>query len=307
MKILITGCCGFIGSHLSEALLKNNQDVIGIDLLSCDSKESNLEILQNYSNFVFVQESICMSQIIKIHQPTIVVHLSEPVEVSEKYIHNNIFGHTYLLNESIKNNVRRFIYASSSSVYGNRSTDKPFSENDTLEKLESPNAISKQTCEKITEILAKTTTTECVCVRLFSVYGPRASLDMAPLKFCDAILKGKPIELYGNGTQKRDYTYIDDVVECLVRMVLHTKPISGIYNIGYGNPVSILQLIDYLEEFIQVTGKICHKPAPNMDTNTMYCDHVNSKFKEEFNFAPQISCRDGIKKMVDWMIQQHKN
>jgi len=298
MKILITGCCGFIGSHLSEALLKNNQEVIGIDLLSCDSiaKESYLEILQNYSNFTFVQESICMSQIIKIHQPTIVVHLSEPVEVSEKYIHNNIFAHTYLLNESIKNNVQRFIYASSSSVYGNRTDDKPFSATDT-----------KQTCEKITEILAKTTTTECVGVRLFSVYGPRASPDMAPLKFCDAILKGKPIELYGNGTQKRDYTYIEDVVECFVRMVIHTKPISGVYNIGYGNPISILQLIDYLEEFIQVTGKICHKPATNMDINTIYFEHDNSKFKKEFNFAPQISCRDGIKKMVDWMIQQHKN
>jgi UDP-glucuronate 4-epimerase len=304
MKILITGCCGFIGSHLAEALLKNNQEVIGIDL-SSDSiaKESNLEILQNYSNFTFVQESVCMSPIIKIHQPTIVVHLSEPVEVSEKYIHNNIFGHTYLLNESIKNNVQRFIYASSSSVYENHSTDKPCLETDFIENTEN----MYTTCEKITEILAKTTKTECVGVRLFSVYGPRASPDMAPLKFCDAILKGKPIELYGNGTQKRDYTYIEDVVECLVRMVLHTKPISGIYNIGYGNPVSILQLIDYLEEFIQVTGKICHKPASNMDINTIYCKHANSKFKKEFNFAPQISCRDGIKKMVDWVIQQHKN
>ena len=315
MSILVTGCCGFIGSHLCEAFLKLNKNVIGIDNISIDDdqvrKEFNLEILQDHSNFTFVHDDICMSNVVEKYKPFIVIHLAglagvrKSLEIPEKYIHNNVFGHTYLLKQSIKHNVSKFIYASSSSVYGNRSSQDAFSESDALDKVESPYALSKLTCENITEILAKTTKMQCVGVRFFSVYGPRGRPDMAPYKFCDAMLKGKPVELNGSGNQKRDYTYIDDVVESLMRMVNHTKQISGIYNIGYGSPVSIKTLIEYLEEFTELKAKISQKPVSSMDVEITFCN--NSKFKNEFDFAPQVNFRKGLEKMVQWMVKQHRN
>lgn len=315
MKILVTGCCGFIGSHLCEFLLKDSaNEIIGIDILAIDDdhvrKEFNLEILQNFDNFIFVQEDICMSNIVKTHTPQVVIHLAglagvrKSLEIPEKYIHTNVFGHTYLLKQCMSHGVQRFIYASSSSVYGNRSSEKAFEETDVIENVESPYALSKHTCEKITDILAKTTTMDCVGVRFFSVYGPRGRPDMAPFKFCDAILKGVPIEINGNGLQKRDYTYVDDVVQSLVKMINHKKPIQGIYNIGYGSPVSIVQLVEYLEEYLGLKAQIQFKPSSSMDVDITFCN--NEKFKKEFEFCPQIDFKEGIYRMVQWMIQQHK-
>jgi UDP-glucuronate 4-epimerase len=306
MKIIITGCCGFIGSHLCDFILKNYQwDVFGIDNIKEDRerKKINLAILNKYKRFQFEEGDICSSLLIEKCRPDIVVHLAGLAGVRnsndnpEKYIYNNLIGHTYLLKNSIQYRVKKFIYASSSSVYGSNNK-KPFSENDRIDDVESPYALSKWACEKMSKIYANNEHTEIIGCRFFSVYGPRGRPDMAPFKFYNLIKNDEVIEIYGDGLQERDFTYIDDVIQCILRIIFSKKKLNPIINIGYGQPITILMLIHVLEDLLGKKSKIKFLPRNTLDVPITHCD--TSNLQSQIEYIPQFNIQQGLYNMIQY-------
>ena len=204
MKILVTGCAGFIGSHVSERLLKQGNIVLGIDNLNdyydVNKKKENLDILNKYDNFEFRKEDICDTNCISEWKPDKICHLASmagvrySIQNPKIYVKVNIEGFIHILEEAIKNNIKDIVYASSSSVYG-LNTKIPFSETDVIETCNSPYASSKMAMELFAKTYTQLYDINCIGLRFFTVYGPRGRPDMAPYKFMKAIslvyLKGK--------------------------------------------------------------------------------------------------------------------
>lgn len=308
MKILITGCCGFIGSHLTEYLSRHyDHEILGIDNMTEDEsnrKEENLAILHQLDRFQFEKADICNTPSIERWRPDIVVHLAglagvrNSIACPEKYIYNNVFGHSYLLKESIKYHVKKFIYASSSSVYGSN-VKKPFKEEDPIRDLKSPYALSKWTCEKMSEIYSKNSnSTEIIGCRFFSVYGPRGRPDMAPLKFLQKIKNDQVIEVNGDGFQERDFTYIDDVIQCLSKIIHSGHTFDLILNVGYGQPIKILMLISILEELLQKKARVRFLPGNELDAPITHCD--TKKLIYSLDYIPHVNIKMGLQKMIDY-------
>ena len=308
-KILVTGCAGFIGSHLSEKLLKSGHDVIGIDNINDyydqTQKEDNLKILRQYTDFSFYKEDIVDSDIINRVKPDYVCHLAAMAGVRNSlknpklYARVNIEGFINLLEDSVKNNVKHFVYASSSSVYG-LNEKVPFSESDSINKCNSSYACSKKCKEIYAKYYNQMYGLSLSGLRFFTVYGPRGRPDMAPFKFLNWIITNQPITKYGNGETFRDYTYIDDIVDGIIKcMFKYNNKCNRIYNLGNGHPHS-------LNEFIEICEKICKKkavivqyPEQQGDVPKTYADI--SKAKKELGYEPKISLIIGLKKMYEWM------
>ena len=310
MRVLITGCCGFIGSHLVEYLLTfDNMMVFGIDQMTRDEdyerKKTNLKILQTHKSFVFIEDDICRTRAISELKPEYIIHLAglagvrKSLSEPEKYVYNNIYGHTYLLKEAIANNVKKFIYASSSSVYGENRSGQPFEETNDIINVQSPYAWSKWSNEKISEIYKNTgTSLEIIGCRFFSVYGPRGRPDMAPFKFFQRVMNGEMIEIYGDGSQKRDFTYVKDVVRSLHKIMISSKKLSSIYNIGYGNPITILELVRIIEKILNKNANIIYKPKNNLDVSITFCN--NSKLFRDIQYKPDTCTEKGIQHMISY-------
>lgn len=317
MSILVTGCAGFIGSHLCEFLLKNTDYyVYGIDNLndyySVEQKQKNLEILNNLSTpenskFIFYNTDLVKTNLISEIKPKIVINLGAmagvrySIEHPEIYMRTNIEGHTHLLQECIKNGVEKFIYASSSSVYGNN-TKIPFEESDDTNNQCSPYALSKKMCENVSDLFTSLYSgcVQIVGFRFFTVYGERGRPDMAPYIFVKNILEGKPIVKYGDGTSMRDYTYISDIISGIVGAI-NKKDFNKrheIYNLGNNKPIS---LNDFIKTIETETGKqaiIINKPMPLGDVPITYANI--DKAKRELNYEPKTKINEGIKKLVEY-------
>ena len=207
-KILVTGCCGFIGSHMCEFLLKKNYKVIGLDNLNSyydvNIKYKNLDILKKYDNFLFTYGDICDTDIISKTKPYKIIHLASmagvrfSIENPQEYVKNNIQGFIHILEESVKNNVTSIVYASSSSVYGLNSK-VPFNEDDKIESCNSQYACSKMAMELFAKTYTQLYNISCIGLRFFTVYGPRGRPDMAPYKFLKNIIDDKPLKKFGDG------------------------------------------------------------------------------------------------------------
>ncbi len=262
--ILITGCAGFIGSHVSEYLLKRGDTVIGIDEINdyynIQQKLDNLKILNKYENFKFYKEDIANKENIKkIFQENKITHIGHlgaragvrpSIENPFIYEHSNILGTLTLLDLAKDFNIQNFVLTSSSSVYGN-SKDIPFKETQNVDLAISPYAATK----KATEVLAYTYhhlhKINVNIVRPFTIYGPRGRPDMAPYLFISKVVNQKAINKFGDGTSKRDYTYIDDFVKGFVSAI--DTPLGyEIFNLGNKNPVSLNEFIETIEK---ITGK----------------------------------------------------
>ena len=309
-RILVSGCCGFIGSHLCELLLKKGLIICGIDNMNdyydINIKEKNLQLLNKYKNFSFYKDDIVNTNIISLFKPYKIVHLASMAGVRysiknpKYYCKVNIEGFIHILEESVKNNVKQIVYASSSSVYGLNSK-LPFNEEDITDTCNSPYACSKLATELYAKMYNQLYGIKTIGLRFFTVYGPRGRPDMAPYKFLYSIMNNKPITKYGNGLSTRDYTYIDDIVNGINLSLENKKNIEcDVLNLGSSNPIS-------LNKFIETCEKITNKSAIIEEYNNQLGDVPHTyaditKAEKLLNYKPTTSLKEGLKNTYNYLL-----
>ena len=305
MKILVTGCAGFIGSHTCERLLKEGNRVMGIDNLNdyydVERKLENLEVLKQYKNFYFIKDDIRTTTAINDWTPDFVCHLASmagvrySIEHPEIYVDVNINGFINLLEQSRKVGVKQIVYASSSSVYG-LNKKVPFSELDSIETPNSPYACSKMAMELYAKTYSQLYDLNLIGLRFFTVYGPRGRPDMAPYKFLKAIKDGTKFQKYGDGTSSRDYTYIDDIVSGVVSSLQNINQVKcEVYNLGNSSPVSLNEFIGLCEK---VVGKKANYDQIENQLGDVPHTYANiSKAKIDLGYSPKVKLEQGLKLM----------
>ncbi len=321
MKILITGCAGFIGFHLTLNLLKTEKKTIfGLDNLNdyydVNLKKNRLKILKNYKNFKFfnldIREESKINNNFKKNNYTHVIHLAAQAGVrdSEKKPHNyqsnNIIGFYNVLYASKNIKVKNFLFASSSSVYGSKK-NFPLNENMTVDKPLSFYAASKKNNENTAFSFSNIYKIQCIGLRFFTVYGPYGRPDMALYKFVENIYKGKKISLHNYGKHVRDWTYIDDVVSC-IRKVLVIKDQSNIpykvYNIGSGKPETLNKFIKIISKNLNRKAKIMNLPLQKGDVYKTHADIT--KIRKHIKSLSFTSLDRGIEKFIKWYKEYNK-
>jgi len=313
--ILVTGAAGFIGSHAAEALLARGNRVVGVDnfdeFYSRAVKEANLKAVSSRAGekggrFEFEQMDITdaprLAQLVARVMPDAVLHFAAlagvrpSIERPAQYARVNVEGTTHLLDAAVKNGVRRFVFASSSSVYGNNAK-VPFAEDDPVAEPISPYAATKRAAELVCHTYWHLHRLPVTCLRFFTVYGPRQRPDLAIHKFTRLISDGKPIPVFGDGSTSRDYTFIDDIISG-VMMALDRCDKYRIYNLGGSSPVTLATLIEQIERAVGKKAIIDRKPAQPGDVERTFADLTRSK--AELGYAPKTSIDQGIRRFVSW-------
>eukprot|EP00525_Craspedostauros_australis_P012504 CAMPEP_0198114106 /NCGR_PEP_ID=MMETSP1442-20131203/5585_1 /TAXON_ID= /ORGANISM="Craspedostauros australis, Strain CCMP3328" /LENGTH=400 /DNA_ID=CAMNT_0043771341 /DNA_START=71 /DNA_END=1273 /DNA_ORIENTATION=- len=319
-KVLVTGGAGFIGSHVADYLLARGDDVVIVDELNdyydLNIKESNLKLLLNKygaDRVAIYRGDICDTQFVtnlfEKEQPEWVCHMAARAGVRPSiqdpfvYIHSNIRGTTQLMELSHKFGVKNFVFASSSSVYGG-SKSTFFSEDEAVDHPVSPYAASKKTCELLAYTYHHLYNLNITGLRFFTVYGPRGRPDMAPFKFIDRVSRGVQMQQFGDGTSSRDYTYIDDIVDGVVRSIDRPHPYQ-IFNLGKGSGTS-------LKEFIHLVQKHVGKKAviqilPDQPGDVPYTCADVSKARKLLGYRSTVSFEEGIRRTVKWYQQSYCN
>ena len=331
-KILITGAAGFIGFHLSQKLLKEGYEIYGIDNLNDyydpALKQARLVQLQ-VSNFKFQQLDLQnyegLTKVFTEFQPDIVINLAAQagvrysLENPRSYIESNLDGFFNILEASRQHGVNNFIYASSSSVYGNNEKS-PFSETDNVDHPVSLYAATKKSNELIAHTYSHLYKMTTVGLRFFTVYGPWGRPDMAYYFFTKAILEGKKIQLFNQGLNLRDYTYIDDIVESIKRMLdgfdslqpavendqyTATKsPYYHLFNIGGSNPAPVLEFVEILENALR---KKAIRELVGFQAGDVFSTEAETKTLESFiNFKPTITLKEGLGEFVEWYLRYYR-
>mmetsp|Transcript_27190 Transcript_27190/g.50984 ORF Transcript_27190/g.50984 Transcript_27190/m.50984 type:complete len:419 (+) Transcript_27190:267-1523(+) len=313
-KVLVTGGAGFIGSHVAMFLLERGDDVVIVDEMNdyydVRIKESNLKLLKD----TFPQEGrvkiyrgdICdeelMDTIFEKERPKWVCHMAARAGVRPSiqdpfvYIHSNIKGTTHLMELSHKFGVENFVFASSSSVYGG-SKSTFFSEEENVDNPVSPYAASKKACELLAYTYHHLYQLNITGLRFFTVYGPRGRPDMAPFKFIDRVSRGVEIQQFGDGTSSRDYTYISDIVDGVVRAIDRPHKYE-VFNLGKGAGTSLKEFIDLVQKH---TGKKATiKVMPDQPGDVPYTCADVTKAYEYLGYKSKISFEEGIRRTVDW-------
>lgn len=310
--ILVTGCAGFIGFHLSKYLTEAGFYVVGIDNLnsyySTKLKEDRLKILKQNKSFQFYKTDICdyksLRDLSKKFTFKQIVHLAAQAGVCYSidnpfdYERNNISGFLNIL-ELARNSLSldRLVYASSSSVYG--ANDRvPFREEDRTDYPISFYAATKKANEVMAESYSRLYGIRMIGLRFFTVYGPYGRPDMAPLKFTDRIFKDKTIDLYNYGKMKRDFTYIDDIVKGIIGSLITPHDGHEIYNLGSNKSENISDFISILEKEIGKSAKLNLLPMQKGEVEVTFAD--TSKAESKLSYRPKTSIEDGIKKLVAW-------
>ena len=332
-KVLVTGAAGFIGAALAKKLLEIGSDVLGIDDLNSyydpDLKRARLKNISNFAssnslswsfNKISLEDEKELNNIFLQFKPKIVVNLAAQAGVRyslknpKSYINSNLVGFSNLL-EAVRNySVENFIYASSSSVYGGNK-NIPFKESDNVDHPVSLYAATKKSNEILSHSYSHLYKIPCTGLRFFTVYGPWGRPDMAPMLFAKAILNGDPIDIFNYGDMQRDFTYIDDISEALVRCCFkpaypdpafktgNPEPDNSwapyrIFNIGNGNPINLMEFIEILEN---VLGKKAIKEfRPIEPGDVVKTCSENTKLKSWINYKPNTSLEDGIVRFAEW-------
>lgn len=314
-KILITGCAGFIGSSLTEKLLENKFEIIGIDnfdsFYSKSIKLRNIKDIQRHKSFQFIEADITeKSSFINIQKVDIVIHLAAKAGVlpsindPEGYIKTNIIGTNNVLDYMKNKEVKKMLFASSSSIYGN-SNMTPFSESNTPDKMISHYAFTKRSCELLNYVYHHLYKIDIINLRFFTVYGPRQRPDLAIHKFVKLIDEGSPISIYGDGGTSRDYTYIDDTVSGIIKALQYINTNENVFetvNLGNNQPVKLKDLVAILYEEMNVAQRIEYKPMQPGDVDVTYADI--SYAQKLFDYKPNVDFRQGIKNFIKWYYEQ---
>ena len=307
---LVTGCAGFIGFHVAKRLLSQGNTVIGIDNLnryySAKLKKDRLSLLLKEKNFKFWKLNIAhFKQLEKIFETTnidVVCHLAAQAGVRYSlidpfsYEQSNIKGFLNIIELSCRCNVKNFVYASSSSVYGGNEKI-PFSTDDAVDKPLSLYGATKRADELIAYVYHHLYHLNTTGLRFFTVYGPWGRPDMALFKFTKAIIEGKTIEVYNYGKMERDFTYIDDIVDGVIASL--NKPFEyEIFNLGRGKSISLEYFISCIEKRLNKKAKKVYLPLQKGDVPKTYADIRKSE--KMLGFHPKVSIEEGIERFVSW-------
>lgn len=317
--ILITGCSGFIGYHLTKRML-DNYNIIGIDNLNnyydINLKKDRLNNLK-HENFKFIKCDISDSEelnnVFDKYKIDKVINLAAQagvrysIENPDVYVKSNIIGFYNILESIRKHKINHLIYASSSSVYGNN--ELPFKEGDSTDNPISLYAATKKCDEILAQTYSNLYNINCTGLRFFTVYGPYGRPDMAYFSFTKKILNKEIIKLYNNGESLRDFTYIDDIVEGIIKVL--DKPVTAIYNIGSSYPIKLLDFINILKEVL-INNNLIEDYELNIellpkqlgDVDNTYSD--TSKLKKDFNYGINTNIKDGLNKFVEWYKEYYK-
>lgn len=306
--ILVTGGAGFIGSHLCEALLARGDRVIAYDsfdpFYDVAIKRRNIEALQGADRFTLVEADIrdLAAAEMALEGVDCVVHLAAragvrpSIEQPLVYQDVNVGGLNVMLEAARKRGIQRFVFASSSSVYGNNKR-VPFSEDDRVDNPISPYAATKKAGELICHTYHHLFGMDITCLRFFTVYGARQRPDLAIHKFTKLIDAGQPIPVFGDGSMMRDHTYIDDIIRGVVASIDNCGGYR-IYNLGESRPVSLSDLIAAIEQALGKKAIIDRKPVPPGDVQTTYADV--SRAQAELGYEPRTHLADGLAEFVRW-------
>lgn len=329
MKILVTGAAGFIGYHLTRALAAAGQEVVGIDSLNdyydvrlklarladlgiagaeCGAECRSKSFPQLRFRRMLLEEREGLAQLFDAEHFDIVVNLAAQAGVRYSlenpyaYVDSNLMGFVNLLECCRRHPVWHLVYASSSSVYGGN-TKVPFSESDAVDMPVSLYAATKRSNELLAQVYARLYRLPSTGLRFFTVYGPWGRPDMAPMLFTEAILAGRPIRVFNRGDMARDFTYVDDIVEGIVRL-LEKVPGGDIpaelYNIGCGSPMQLMDFICTLETALGRSAELDLQPMQPGDVHLTYAD--TRKLQQAVGYRPRTTLRDGIGRFAAWYL-----
>ncbi|RDH81036.1 MAG: protein CapI [endosymbiont of Galathealinum brachiosum] len=333
MKILVTGAAGFIGMHLSKRLLERGDEVVGIDNLNdyyeVQLKHDRLKQLANFDKFTFIKMDMAdreaMAKLFKEQQFNRVMNLAAQAGVRYSlenplaYVDSNLVGFANILEGCRHNKVEHLVYASSSSVYGSN-TDMPFSVHDNVDHPVSLYAATKKSGELMAHTYSHLYNLPTTGLRFFTVYGPWGRPDMSPSLFAGAILRDEAINVFNKGRMQRDFTYIDDIVEGVIRVIdkvaepneQYDKSLPDpatsyapyrVYNIGNNEPVELMEFIETIENAV---GKKAEKNMMGMQDGDVVATFANiDALIEAVGFKPATPLKDGIQKFVDWYKEYH--
>ncbi len=310
MKVLVTGAAGFIGSHLCERLLADGRLVVGVDnfddFYEPKVKWRNIENSLAHDNFGLIEADIrdipAMNEAVG-QGIDVIVHLAaragvrpsieQPVLCADV----NVNGTVVMLEAARQNDVKKFIFGSSSSVYGNNEKI-PFSEDDNVDFPISPYAATKKACELICHTYHSLYGIDMTCLRFFTVYGPRQRPDLAIHKFARLIERGRPIPVFGDGSMMRDFTYIDDIIAGTAAAIDRCGGYN-IYNLGESEPIKLGELIERIEQALGKKAQKDHLSKQPGDVERTYADI--SKARKELGYEPSTHITDGLAKFVQWL------
>lgn len=313
--VLVTGAAGFIGSSLVDKLLSKNYNVIGLDNFN-NNYDPNIKINniqqamfnKNYKLYIAdIENKHDLDKIFSENKIDKIAHLAAragvraSIEDAVSYMQTNIIGTVNILEMMKEYNIKHMSMASSSSVYGACIANK-FSEDLNLKEPISPYAATKLADELICYTYHSLYNINIYMLRFFTVYGPRQRPELAINKFINQMLMNKPIDVYGDGSSMRDYTYIDDIIDGIIATLKYNKTKYEIFNLGSGNPISLNDMIKVLEESLNMKAIINRLPMQPGDVNKTFADI--SKAKKLLGYTPKTIFKDGIQKFINWKNKQ---
>ena len=315
MTVLVTGAAGFIGMHVAERLVRDGHAVVGVDNLTPyydpALKRARVERLAVLSGFRMVladiAEAEAMQRLVAEAGVTRVVHLAAQagvrysLEAPFAYSHSNLTGHLSILEACRHGGVQHLVYASSSSVYGDRPMGgQGFREDEPVERPVSLYAATKRSAELMSQSYSTLYGLPQSGLRFFTVYGPMGRPDMAYFKFAEAMRRGEPIEVYGEGRMARDFTYVDDIVDGVVGVLDHPPADGGheIYNIGDSRPVALMDMIQTLEDALGLKAEKILRPMQPGDVTATYADI--SKLNALIGYQPKVPLEEGLARFAAW-------
>lgn len=310
MRALVTGCAGFIGSHLTEALLENGHSVTGVDCFNDNygrpEKLRNLSLAREWNGFDFIPIDLARGDLVDlVAGQDVVFHLAaEPGvrkswgERFELYLRNNVLATQHLLEAARRWPEKRFVYASSSSIYGEAEA-LPTRE-DAYPRPFSPYGVTKLDAENLCAAYRANFGLRTVSLRYFSVYGPRQRPDMAFNIFCRAAVRGEPITVFGDGTQTRDFTFVGDVVEATLLAARPETPDGGVYNVGGGSTTGLRRTLEIVEDLAGKPLKVQYVERQDGDVKDTAAD--TSRAREDLGFQPRVSFEEGLRREFEWVV-----
>jgi len=337
-NILVTGAAGFIGAFLAKRLLERGDNVVGADNVNdyydVRIKRARLKMLSKYDNFTFkeinIADKTAVDEIFEEYRPEIVVNLAAQagvrysIENPQVYIESNIIGFFNILEACRRYPVEHLVYASSSSVYG-ANKKVPFSTEDKVDNPVSLYAATKKSNELMAHCYSKLYNIPSTGLRFFTVYGPMGRPDMAYFGFTDKLRRGETIKIFNYGNCKRDFTYVDDIVEGVMRVMAKPPekkngedglplPPYAVYNIGNSNPENLLEFVDILRQELIRAGVLpsdydfeAHKelvPMQPGDVPVTYAD--TSALERDFGYKPSTTLREGLRSFAEWYAEFYK-